>query len=80
MPDIRLIARLDARAPHFIESIRLEEVRVIGDPSEHARACYRRNIAELPCNCPASHGREPHGSAGRIKKEKKKIDRTRTPR
>ena len=47
MPNIRLIARLDVKGPNLIKGIRLEGVRVIGDPGEHARAYYRQGIDEL---------------------------------
>jgi imidazole glycerol-phosphate synthase subunit HisF len=47
MPNIRLIARLDVKGPNLIKAIRLEGVRVIGDPGEHARAYYRQGVDEL---------------------------------
>jgi cyclase len=47
MPNIRLIARLDVKGPNLIKSIRLEGVRVIGDPGEHARAYYQQGADEL---------------------------------
>jgi cyclase len=47
MPNIRLIARLDVKGPNLIKGIRLEGVRVIGDPGERARAYYREGIDEL---------------------------------
>jgi len=47
MPDIRLIARLDVKGPNLIKGIRLEGVRVIGDPGDYARDYYRQGIDEL---------------------------------
>jgi cyclase len=47
VPNIRLIARLDVKGPNLIKGIRLEGVRVIGDPGEHARSYYRQGIDEL---------------------------------
>jgi cyclase len=47
MPNIRLIARLDVKGPNLIKGIRLEGVRVIGDPGEHARAYYQQGADEL---------------------------------
>lgn len=47
MPNIRLIARLDVKGPNLIKGIRLEGVRVIGDPGEYARAYYQQGIDEL---------------------------------
>ncbi len=47
MPNIRLIARLDVKGANLIKGIRLEGVRVIGDPGEYARAYYQQGVDEL---------------------------------
>jgi cyclase len=47
MKKVRLIARLDIKGPNLIKGIRLEGVRVIGDPHEHARRYYEAGIDEI---------------------------------
>ena len=47
MARLRLIARLDIKGPNLIKGIRLEGLRVIGDPQEHARAYYEAGADEL---------------------------------
>ena len=44
---IRLIARLDIKAPNLIKGINLEGLRVIGSPNEHALRYYEQGIDEL---------------------------------
>lgn len=44
---IRLIARLDIKAPNLIKGIQLEGVRVIGDPQTYALRYYQEGIDEL---------------------------------
>lgn len=44
---IRLIARLDIKGPNLIKGIRLEGLRVIGDPQEYARRYYEAGADEL---------------------------------
>ncbi|HRK17681.1 MAG TPA: imidazole glycerol phosphate synthase cyclase subunit [Hyphomicrobiaceae bacterium] len=47
MSNLRLIARLDVKAPNLIKGIHLEGLRVIGDPNEFARKYYRAGADEL---------------------------------
>jgi len=47
MGNLRLIARLDIKAPNLIKGIHLEGLRVIGDPNEHARKYYEAGADEL---------------------------------
>ena len=47
MGNLRLIARLDIKAPNLIKGIHLEGLRVIGDPNEHARRYYEAGADEL---------------------------------
>jgi cyclase len=44
---IRLIARLDIKAPNLIKGIHLEGLRVIGDPNEYAVRYYDAGADEL---------------------------------
>lgn len=44
---MRIIARLDIKGPNLIKGVRLEGLRVIGSPSEHALRYYREGIDEL---------------------------------
>jgi len=47
MRTIRLIARLDVKAPNLIKGIHLEGLRVIGDPNMFARRYYDQGADEL---------------------------------
>lgn len=47
MLPIRLIARLDVKAPFLIKGIHLEGVRKVGDPQEFARHYYEEGIDEI---------------------------------
>lgn len=47
MKNIRLIARLDIKAPNLIKGIRLEGLRVVGDPYTFAKRYYENGIDEL---------------------------------
>lgn len=47
MSNVRLIARLDIKAPNLIKGIHLEGLRVIGDPNEYARRYYEAGADEL---------------------------------
>ncbi len=47
MSNIRLIARLDVKAPNLIKGIHLEGLRVIGDPNTYARRYYEAGADEL---------------------------------
>jgi len=44
---VRLIARLDIKAPNLVKGIHLEGLRVMGDPAEHALRYYSEGIDEL---------------------------------
>jgi len=44
---VRLIARLDIKAPNLIKGVHLEGLRVVGDPSAHARRYYEMGADEL---------------------------------
>ncbi len=47
MSNLRLIARLDIKAPNLIKGVHLEGLRVIGDPQVHARRYYQAGADEL---------------------------------
>ena len=47
MRTVRLIARLDIKAPNLIKGIHLEGLRVIGDPNVHAKRYYEQGADEL---------------------------------
>jgi len=47
MSNIRLIARLDIKAPNLIKGVHLEGLRVIGDPNEYARSYYAEGVDEI---------------------------------
>ena len=52
---VRLITRLDIKAPNLIKGIRLEGLRVIGDPNEFALKYYQTGADEiLYMDCVAS--------------------------
>lgn len=59
----RLIARLDIKGPNLIKGVRLEGLRVIGPPNEHALRYYRQGADELIyMDCVASlYGRNSLG-------------------
>ena len=44
---LRLIARLDIKAPNLIKGVHLEGLRKIGDPNAHARRYYEDGADEL---------------------------------
>lgn len=44
---VRVIARLDIKAPNLIKSVQLEGLRVVGDPQEHALRYYEDGADEL---------------------------------
>jgi imidazole glycerol-phosphate synthase subunit HisF len=44
---VRVIPRLDIKAPNLVKGIHLEGLRVIGDPSEHARRYFEEGADEL---------------------------------
>ncbi|MCS6969622.1 MAG: imidazole glycerol phosphate synthase cyclase subunit [Planctomycetota bacterium] len=44
---LRLIARLDIKAPNLVKGVRLEGLRVIGDPAEHAARYTAEGIDEI---------------------------------
>lgn len=47
MRNIRLIARLDIKAPNLIKGVRLEGLRVIGDPKTFATRYYEAGVDEI---------------------------------
>lgn len=47
MSNLRLIARLDIKAPNLIKGIHLEGFRVIGDPNFYARRYYEAGADEF---------------------------------
>lgn len=47
MANIRLMARLDIKAPNLIKGVHLEGVRKLGDPHEFALTYYRAGVDEL---------------------------------
>ena len=47
MGNIRLLARLDIKAPNLIKGINLEGLRVIGSPNEYAIKYYHQGADEL---------------------------------
>ncbi len=47
MRNIRLIARLDIKAPNLIKGVRLEGLRVMGDPKKFAVGYYEQGIDEI---------------------------------
>lgn len=47
MSNLRIIPRLDIKGPNLIKGIRLEGLRIIGDPQEHAIKYYQEGADEL---------------------------------
>ncbi len=47
MGNLRIIPRLDIKGPNLIKGIRLEGLRVMGDPQEHAIRYYEEGADEL---------------------------------
>ena len=47
MRNIRLIARLDVKAPNLVKGIQLEGLRKLGDPNEFALKYYAEGIDEI---------------------------------
>lgn len=47
MRNVRLIARLDVKAPNLVKGIQLEGLRKLGNPNEFARNYYEQGIDEL---------------------------------
>ncbi len=47
MANLRIIARLDIKAPNLIKGVHLEGLRVMGDPMEFARRYYQDGVDEL---------------------------------
>lgn len=47
MNNVRLIARLDIKAPNLIKGVNLEGLRKIGDPAAFARKYYEAGIDEI---------------------------------
>lgn len=47
MRNIRLIARLDVKAPNLVKGIQMEGLRKIGNPNEFARNYYLQHVDEI---------------------------------
>ena len=47
MANVRLIARLDIKAPNLIKGVHLEGLRVVGSPGLHAQRYYEQGADEL---------------------------------
>ncbi len=47
MSNVRLIARLDIKAPNLIKGVHLEGLRKMGDPQQHAQAYYADGADEI---------------------------------
>ena len=47
MRNIRLIARLDVKAPNLVKGIQLEGLRKVGDPNQYAKKYYEDGIDEI---------------------------------
>ena len=47
MSNLRIVPRLDIKGPNLIKGIRLEGLRVMGDPQEHAIRYYEAGADEL---------------------------------
>jgi len=47
MRNLRLIARLDIKAPNLVKGIQLEGLRKLGDPNEFAKRYYEQGIDEI---------------------------------
>ncbi len=47
MRNVRLIARLDVKAPNLVKGIQFEGLRKLGDPNEFARQYYSQGIDEI---------------------------------
>ena len=47
MRNLRLIARLDVKAPNLVKGIQFEGLRKLGDPNEFARKYYEQGIDEI---------------------------------
>lgn len=47
MHNVRLIARLDIKGPNLIKGVRLEGLRVVGDPREFAARYYEEGADEI---------------------------------
>ncbi len=45
--NVRLIARLDVKAPYLIKGVHLEGLRKVGDPREFAERYYKDGIDEI---------------------------------
>ena len=47
--NVRLIARLDVKAPNLVKGIQFEGLRKLGDPNEFARRYYHDGVDEIYC-------------------------------
>ena len=50
MRNVRLIAKLDIKAPNLVKTIQLEGLRKIGQPNEYAIKYYQNGIDEIIYN------------------------------
>ena len=47
MRNVRIIARLDIKAPNLVKGVQLEGLRKLGDPSEFALDYYKQGVDEI---------------------------------
>jgi len=47
VPNVRLIARIDVKAPNLVKGIQLEGLRKLGNPNEFARRYYEQGVDEI---------------------------------
>ena len=47
MRNIRIIARLDVKAPNLVKGIQLEGLRKMGDPNDYALKYYKQGVDEI---------------------------------
>ena len=47
MRNVRLIARLDVKAPNLVKGVQLEGLRKLGDPNQYALKYYHEGIDEI---------------------------------
>ena len=47
MRDVRIIARLDVKAPNLVKGVHLEGLRKLGDPHDYALKYYQQDVDEI---------------------------------
>ena len=47
MANLRIISRLDVKAPYLIKGVHLEGLRKLGDPKEFAKRYYEQGVDEI---------------------------------